>query len=211
MDHACSRCGAVVPDATPFCRECRAPQINVYLPEAAAPVTSAIPPAASLLVHARQFARRDAFLSALLGGLLSALLMVFPFSLFGLGMVAGGALAVTLYRRKQPQANPSLGAGALLGALSGFLGCSVFVVLTVAGAVLTDSGAKIKEKLFESLDQSAARSNEPQMQEVLQYLKSPEGFVVMVVVAVVFLLVLFLVFSSLGGAIGTTLGKKKRR
>ena len=154
----------------------------------------------------------QAFYAAMLGGMFSALIMNFLGGLLGLGFIGGGVVAVYAYRRRVPGAVLSLVSGAKLGAVSGLLGFVVFAVLLTLEVLLTHAGGKFYETIFESLNQTARNSDpqiQQQMQEMIQQLKTPEGFAVLMVFVGIVLCLIFVFFSVLGGAIGSSMTRRK--
>jgi hypothetical protein len=210
VEHACYQCGASVEDGTAFCPQCNAPQIRVgggELPsEPAAPLPSTITPVGPSAIQWSQ-----ALPSAAQAGLIAAVLMFIPFAGFGLGMAAAGVLAVLFYRRRTPIGEITPGMGARLGALSGTLGFGVFAVFTAIELLVFHSGGDLRAALLEAIQQSAARSADPQAQQLLEYLKSPAGLALMMGVGLAVMFVAFLIFSSLGGALGAVLLRRKGR
>ncbi len=135
--------------------------------------------------------------------------MIIPLGAFGLGMLAVGALSVLLYRRRNPAANLTPGMGARLGAVSGALGFGIFAILTSVEMLVFRSGGQLRAALLEAVQQSAARSSDPQAQQLLEYLKTPQGLALVMVLGLIVMFVAFLVFSSLGGALGAALLRRK--
>jgi len=126
-------------------------------------------------------------------------------------MAAAGVLSVLLYRRRIPSANLTPAMGARLGAASGALGFGIFAVLAALQMLVFRSGGQIRAALLEAIQQSAARSTDPQAQQAVEFLKSPQGFAVIMVVTLIVVFVVFVVLSSLGGALGAVLLRAKRR
>lgn len=142
---------------------------------------------------------------AIFAGLLEAL-----FSLFGVGLLAGGFLSVALYRRRRP-GTITAGMGARLGLVTGGLGFAIFSIIRGAGILIFHTGARLHQEMLQALDQAAARNPDPQAQAVLQYFKSPEGLTLVIALALVATFISFLLLSTLGGVLGgVTLGKKSR-
>ena len=135
--------------------------------------------------------------------------MIIPLGAFGLGMLAVGALSVLLYRRRNPAANLTPGMGGRLGAVSGALGFGIFAILTSVEMLVFRSGGQLRAALLEAVQQSAARSSDPQAQQLLEYLKTPQGLALVMVLGLIVMFVAFLVFSSLGGALGAALLRRK--
>ena len=149
--------------------------------------------------------------AAALAGLIAAVMMLIPIGAFGLGMLASGALAVMFYRRRNPVANVTPAMGARLGALSGTLGFGIFAIFTAAEMLIFRSGGQLRDALLQAIQQSAARSSDPQAQQILEYLKSPQGLLLMMVLGLVVMGLAFLIFSSLGGALAAALLRRKDR
>jgi hypothetical protein len=149
--------------------------------------------------------------AAALAGLIAAVMMMIPVGAFGLGMLAAGALSVMFYRRRNPAANVTPGMGARLGALSGALGFGVFAIFTAIEMLIFRSGGQLRDALLQAIQQSAARSSDPAAQQVLEYLKSPEGLALMMVLGFIMMGLAFLIFSSLGGALAAALLRRKDR
>jgi hypothetical protein len=199
-----------VEDGTPFCGQCNAPQIRVEGafaegPGGLGPAIQGVTPGATAIQWSQ------ALPSAALAGLIAAVLMFIPLGAFGLGMIAAGVLAVLFYRRRNPLASLSPGMGARLGALSGLLGFGIFAVFTSVEVVAFHSGGQLRAALLEAVQQSAARASDPQAQQILDYLKSPPGLALVMVLGLAFMFVVFLILSSLGGALGAMLLRHRNR
>lgn len=162
----------------------------------------------SLQVSALQWSY--ALPAAALAGLIAAVMMV-PVGAFGLGMLAAGALSVMFYRRQNPIASVTPGMGARLGALSGAFGFGTFSIFTAIEMLIFHSGGKLRDALLQAIQQSAARNSDPQAQQVLEYLKSPQGLALMMVLGLIMMGLAFLIFSSLGGALAGALLRRKDR
>jgi hypothetical protein len=212
VEHPCHKCGAAVEDGTAFCPQCNAPQIRVGPGETDAEVRSL----AESLSHPLPGGRAalewsQALPAAGFAGVIAALLMFIPLGAFGLGMTAGGILAVLFYRRRIPAAQITPAMGARLGAVSGALGFAVFAIFTAVAVLVFHSGGQLRAELLEAIQQSAARSSEPQAQQVLEYLKSPPGLALMMGLGLALMFLIFLILSSLGGALGAVLLRRKDR
>jgi ABC-type transport system involved in multi-copper enzyme maturation permease subunit len=149
--------------------------------------------------------------SAAIAGFVAAIIMMIPLGAFGLGMLAAGALAAVLYQRRNPTSILTPGMGAKLGAVSGALGFGIFAILTSASMLILHSGGQMRTALLDAVQQSVARNSDPQAQEVLEFLKTPPGLAWMMVFVLIVMFVAFLVFSSVGGALGAALLRRKHR
>jgi hypothetical protein len=126
----------------------------------------------------------------------------------GLGMLAAGLLSVVLYRRRCPLTRLTAGMGARLGALTGGLGFGVFAIMLALWTAVR-SGREIHDALLKIIQQYAAHG--PETQQVLDLFNTPEGFTVIMILTLVMILAAFLIFSSLGGALGAFLPRRKDR
>jgi hypothetical protein len=203
-----------VEDGLAFCPQCNAPQIRVAGAEALAPApefTAAAQVSPAAVAPSTGIQWSQAVPAAALAGLLVSFAIVIPLGAFGVGMAAAGVLSVLLYRRRIPSANLTPAMGARLGAASGALGFGIFAVLAALQMLVFRSGGQIRAALLEAIQQSAARSTDPQAQQAVEFLKSPQGFAVIMVVTLIVVFVVFVVLSSLGGALGAVLLRAKRR
>lgn len=212
MEHACYKCGSNVEDGIPFCPQCNAPQIRVEGASAEA-VSAAELAGVSLPDHHGGTAIQwsHALPSAALAGLIAAFLMFIPLGAFGLGMLAAGVLCVVFYRRRNPTSSLTPGIGARLGLVSGTLGFGIFAIFSAVGTLVFHTGGQLRAAMLEAIAQSAARSSDPQAQQIIEYLKTPPGLALMMGLSLGVVLVAFLILSSLGGAIGAAMMRRKDR
>jgi hypothetical protein len=148
--------------------------------------------------------------SALLGLLIALVLSLILRGALALGMLAAGFLSVYFYHRRNPLTGLTVGLGARLGAISGALG---FGILGIASAVATSvfhSGGEIREIMLKAVQQYASRNPDPQMQQILEFYNSRQGFVLMLMVGSIMMFILFLALSSMGGIIGAAVLKRKK-
>ncbi len=198
----------------PFCRQCNAPQIRVAVTEAIAPAEmipegfsprySAAPPSAS-------FSWPQALRAAALAGLLGIILMYILRQAFAVAMITSGFLSVYFYRRKNPFSRLTAATGALLGALSGVFGTLLLTVACSFVIFSVRSRGENHDAVMAALQQQMSRNPDPHAQQVLEYMKTPEGFTLIVVVLLVAMLIFFLILASLGGAIAAALTRRKQR
>jgi hypothetical protein len=215
VEYPCHQCGTAVEQGTAFCPQCRAPQIRVAVPETltSSPITSDQSASALPSYFGAPLATRIEWSQALpataLAGLIAAVLMMTPLAGFGLGMLIGGSLSVVFYRRRIPVVHVTPGMGARLGMASGILGGIIFVALLSIGTVLLRAWDNVRDKLIEVVNQTAARNPDPQTQQALEFFKSPDGIVLLLITALIGTLLAFVIFSGLGGALGAVLLRRK--
>ncbi len=126
-----------------------------------------------------------------------------------LAMLAAGFLCVVIYRRRCPAAHVSAGMGARLGALTGVLGFGV-VGITLALFTIFRSGKEIHDAFLNYIQQ-AGQASDPRFQQVIDLLNTPDGFTFVMIFSLIATLLIFMMFSSLGGAIGAFLLHRKER
>jgi hypothetical protein len=121
-----------------------------------------------------------------------------PLAWFFIATVAAGALAATLYARRSRLAL-TLAQGARLGMLGGLAGWVAWVTISVLMIVL--GGAQLVNSLREAVQKVVATSD-PRAREILT---TPGMMAVFIVLSMLFLLVLVLLCSAMGGMIGAKL------
>ena len=199
-------------DGTPFCKQCGAPQIRVLGIEpglTASPNLSdshespPLVPALRLPVAAPLSAGvqwSHALPGAAFGGAFSLLAAVIPYAIFGPAFMAGGAVAVILYRRHVKDRLPTPGTGAQIGAASGGFGFLFFAILAIATLVYRPE--ELRHGMLDSISQLVGRGYDPQrVQQVQELLKSPEGLIFFVAFGLFVMLLMFVAGSSIGGAL----------
>jgi hypothetical protein len=207
VEKSCYKCGANIEEGVPFCPHCGAPQIRVEAPVVEPSYEAAT---AAVQVAGRSGAVRwsDGLPSAALGGMIAAAAMVIPLGGFGLGIVAAGGLTVIFYQRRRPGDIMTTGMGARLGAATGAIGFGIFSIVMAAGTFMFHAGGQLRAKLLEAIEQSAARAPDSEARQMMETFKTPEGLALLFVASLIFLLAFFLLFSSLGGAVGGSFARR---
>ena len=208
MEHPCAKCGGSVSDGLPFCPQCKSPQIRVpgfeveqqagdvsgpAEPYAARRPLPAMPLSNAVLWH-------QALPSAVMGGLLSVAALFVPLAALGPAYALGGAAAVFIYRLRARSATVSTASGAKIGAASGGFGFAVVAIITIGTYVYHADDLR---KLFSDLiNQAAAHGSDPQaVQQALELLRTQEGLGAFVTFLLSVLLFMFVLASSVGGAL----------
>ncbi len=213
MDYSCYRCHTPLEPGNVFCPHCRAPLIRVPV-EAVAVATApgvdapAIPPHPAAKPGSIDW--NHGLPAAAMAGLIAATLMVFPFAGFGLGMILAGGLAALFYRRRAPYAMLTPGTGMRLGIITGLIGFGIYTVFFTVVFVFTGT-EKLRGILLEQLSKSAVASSDPQYLQALEYFKTPQGLALALILGLVTLLVIFLIFSAAGGALGALWVRRRQR
>jgi len=215
MQRACYKCGASVEEGTPFCSHCNAPQIRVVGPETLGTPGPVMPQAAieQYASHAvpppSAIEWPQALPSAGIALLVAILITVVSKSAW-LAMLAAGFLCVLIYRRRCPTAHVSAGMGARLGALTGVLGFGIVGVMLALFTIFR-SGKEIHDAFLSYVQQNAGQASDPRFQQVIDLLNTPDGFTFVMIFSLIATLLIFTMFSSLGGAIGAFLLHRKER
>jgi hypothetical protein len=214
VEHPCYKCGASVEDGVPFCSRCNAPQIRVagVEPLTAAGTTSQVstPQSESTVLPLPSVLEWPQVLPSAGISLLAAIFLILLGMPAGFGMLAAGFLSVVLYRRRCPATHVTPGIGARLGAITGVLGFGVLAVILALWTAFR-SGKEMHDALLNYIQQYAAHSSDPHMQQVLDLFNTPEGFTFIMILTLSLTFVAFLIFSSMGGAIGAFLLHRKER
>jgi hypothetical protein len=228
MEHACHQCGAAVEEGTAFCRQCGAPQIRVataHEEPASPPLPPGTPDDAQPPAQPVELGRpgpepaapprvewSQALPAAATAGVVLALAWVVPAVGFALWMVAGGLVGVAFYRHRVPGGILTPRMGARIGAIAGLFGFGVFVLVVAVNLLFGGSG-KFRELLQQIMHQAIARNPDPRAQQAMQQLMTPAGLAFLVTFGIIVFLIVFLLFSSAGGALGAWLigGKGRQR
>jgi len=147
-------------------------------------------------------------LPALLAGLVLGVLSSLPIvsagnCCCGLWFVTAGVLAAWLMQQNQPFPI-ALGDGALVGLLTGVVGTAVWAVLYFPLLAITGVWQRqFAERLLDS-----ARDLPPNFREILESSRGAGGMFIGLIVGGLFMLVVGVAFSTLGGLLGALLFKK---
>jgi hypothetical protein len=134
----------------------------------------------------------DKLKPALLGGLVTGILSVIPIvsSCCCLWAIVGGVLASFLYI-KSSTSPVSAGEGAGLGAMAGAIGALVYLIIGLPIALIFGIG---------QMEQAVRRSG----------VEIPLGGIALALLSVFFVIVLILIFSTLGGILGVPIFEKRK-
>ena len=220
VEHSCHQCHSAVPDASPFCPNCSAPQIRFAAREiASVPVLVAAGlPGASISVEASptngqsqpKLDRRAAFRAAMNAGIVAAVLSLIPVKgSFAFALPFAGFLCVLLYRRYGKGEDPSPGLGFRLGVWAGLAGFAILMVLTVISTLGFHAQNELRNTLIEAVQQAQSRYTDPQSRETLAEFLTPGGLAILMVLGSAFTCVFFAVLSGVGGAVSAALLHRK--
>ena len=238
MDHPCYRCQADIPEGTTFCPHCGAPQIRVSPPESDAtpapmPTPNAPPlPGGNSTTPSSSFSWNQAdgphaappgqvrwdlaWKGALLCGVGAAILTAIPVVSVGccLWMLGAGALAVSFYRRSVPGTVITPGMGMKIGALTGLFGWLLNAVVTALSFVVGRTSGDMRQLMEEQMKKQLAGSPDPKMQQAMQqivnWISTPQGMATMIVLVLIFMGVVFLFITAAGGALGASMSGRRR-
>lgn len=213
MEQPCYKCGQVLDEGRPFCPHCGAPQIRVLVVEPAAagafgeiastsPPPVALPASETVPVLAVSGPWSQALKPSALAAIVTTVLMFLGLHPL-VAMFSAGFLAVVFYRQAGSGVAISAGSGGKLGALGGFF-CFAFLALLVAfAAMVPELRAKFRDEVLANAQKwSAAHGGDAQVQAALDQMKTPEGFVMMLIFGGILLLACSIVLGALGGALG---------
>jgi hypothetical protein len=220
MEQPCYKCGQPVEEGVAFCPHCAAPQIRVVLPEPAALAVAAdgaaagaaaLPASDITPVLAVPMVWSRAIGPCAMAALLASAAMVLKLMVPLIAALAAGFLAVAFYRRRNPEVAINTGAGARLGALCGLLCFGMTSVFEALAVATLNKGDEIRRTMLDAIQQTAARYPDPQFQPGLDFMRSPGGLVFMMVFALIFGFLVFLLLGTAGGALGgVMLGRRNR-
>ncbi len=236
VEHPCYRCQAEIPEGTAFCPHCGAPQIRVILPESEpqwtpgpTPDISAqappqpTPPPSSAWSQGSPYPplpgaiRWDlAWKGALLCGVGAALLTAIPIVSVGccLWMLGAGALSVSLYQKRMPEALITPGMGMKLGALAGLFGFMVNSVVSTVSFLTLRSRGDFRHAMEQQMQKQMAANPDPKVQEMMQrmveWMSTPQGAATLIVLFLLIMGAIFVLFTAAGGALGASMFRQRR-
>jgi hypothetical protein len=216
MEEPCYKCGQMLEEGRVFCPHCRAPQIRVAIadPVAAIPADSPVQPGqltASQTVPVLVVPMRwdQAAQPCAVAALIAAIGMVLKLIALPIALIGAGFLAVAVYRRRNPEVVLHARAGARVGAICGFFCFGITAILGALRVTILHEGTQvwaevgqIRADVLKSLQQRAGSYSAQQLQQSLDFVRSPTGLVVMLVGLAIFTLILFILMGMLGGALG---------
>lgn len=221
MERPCYKCGQAVEEGVAFCPHCSAPQIRVVIaePVTAPPVSAAAVsangsmalPESQILPGTPLPVRWSASVKpCALAAVVATMLMALGLNPF-VAMASVGVLAVVFYRPRQLGTARGAGLGARLGALSGLLWFGMSAILQGLFVAVLHKGPEIRDEVLKKVQQTAPNTNDPQVQAMFDYFKTPGGLTVMIALALLFAFVAALALGTLGGALaGTFLSRRNK-
>jgi hypothetical protein len=206
-----------VDDNSAFCPTCEAAQVHATSKEysrspvsVAADGTPALIGAASLPGIGASADAHAKLRSAVYGAIVAAVLsLIQPGASFILALPLGGFLSVLLYRRRSVGDDAMPRAGFRLGALTGLFGFGRLILLTAVGTLAFHAQDDMHAQMVQIIHQAQARNPDPQAHQVFDYFMTPQGMAFMMIVGFVFMCILFVLLSGVGGAISASLLRRK--
>jgi hypothetical protein len=225
MEEPCYKCGQMLEEGRVFCPHCRAPQIRVAVaePVSAIPADTAVQPgqltaSETVPIIAVPMRWDQAAQPCAVAALIAAIGMVLRLIVPIIAVIGAGFLAVALYRRRNPEIALRARTGARLGAVCGFFCFGITAILGALRVSILHEGAQvraavgeIRAALLQNLQQQASRYSAQQLQQSLDFVRSPTGLVLMLVFFFIVALILCILIGMLGGALGGVgMGRRDR-
>jgi len=158
-----------------------------------------------------------AWRGALLCGVGAAILSAIPLVSIGccLWLLGAGALSVSLYQKRLPGIVITPGMGMKVGALAGAFGFVVNAIVTTVSFVTLRSTGDFRKAMEDQMQRQMASNPDPKVQAMMQqmfdWMSSPQGAATLIVVALLFIGIVFVVFCAAGGALGASMFRGGRR
>jgi len=153
----------------------------------------------------------------MLCGVAAAILTSIPFVSIGcfLWMLGAGAMCVNLYRRQVPGTVITPAMGMRIGALSGVVGFVVHAIVTTAAFVGRRGSGEFQQAMQDQMKKQMASAPDPKTQEMMQrmvdWMSTAQGAATMIILALIFMGVIFLLFTAAGGAMGASMTRGHRQ
>jgi hypothetical protein len=223
MEQPCYKCGQTVEQGVPFCPHCAAPQIRVVIAEPAppplafAPATaadSAVLPASQTVpvpVLALPMQWSQALKPCALAAVIAFLIFLLSQSVV-VAMLAAGFLAVIFNGQRRSGIPLRASEAAKLGALAGILCSGVLSLLMAFAVTVPDARSKMQDQYIESAQKFAAWfPADSNLQALIDQLRTPRGFAMVLIETCVVLFLLSIVVAGLGGILGRTILSRRDR
>ena len=106
------------------------------------------------------------------------------------------------------------GMGMRLGALSGAIGFVVNAIVTTAAFVGRRGSGEFQQAMQEQMKKQMASTSDPKVQEMMQrmvgWMSTPQGSATMILLVLLFMGVVFILFTAAGGALGASMTGSRR-
>lgn len=204
-------------DNSPFCPACEAAQVRTTPKADLRPAivvaaggtpsfSSSVPLAKNPENMDARTELRSAFYAAIIGALLNAVLtLIQPRAGFVLALPLSGFLSVLLFRRLSRGSETSAPKGFRIGAFTGLFVFGLSMIVIAISTLAVHGESDTHAQVMQIVQQAQARNPDPQARQAFEYFMTPQGMAVMMIIGFIFMAVLFIVLSGLGGAISASL------
>ena len=125
-------------------------------------------------------------------------------------ILAAGFFAARLYRRNVAHSVLTPGMGMKLGALTGLFGALPIAIMSLASFAAIRTSTEMRQAIEEQMRKQMPANADPKLQEMMQnmlaWVSTPQGAATMAA----FLLLVFVVLSAVGGALGASLSGRRQ-
>jgi len=125
-------------------------------------------------------------------------------------ILAAGFFAARLYRRNVAHSVLTPGMGMKLGALTGLFGALPIAIMSLASFAAIRTSTEMRQAIEEQMRKQMPANADPKLQEMMQnmlaWVSTPQGAATMAA----FLLLVFVVLSAAGGALGASLSGRRQ-
>lgn len=127
---------------------------------------------------------------------------------FLVALPVAGVICVRIFRKRTRSEVVPARTGFRLGALAGLFGSGIFLLITAAGTLVLHAENEMRDAIIQSIHQAQARATDAQAREALNYLLSPQGLLVMMIVGAIFVTIVFVLLGGLGGVLAASTSRK---
>ena len=122
---------------------------------------------------------------------------------------------MSLYQKRVPGTLITPGMGMRVGALTGAFGFVVNAIVSTISFLTLRSSGDFRKAMEDQMQKQMASNPDPKVQAMMQqmfdWMTTPQGAATIIVLALLFVGVFYVVFSAAGGALGASMFRGSRR
>jgi len=146
---------------------------------------------------------RPALIGGVFIGVISAIPVINIINCFCCaGVIAGGILAVHLYKKNLGPVEMQYSDGVIIGLMAGASGA---LISTIIESAIGQSAGEVVNKLLDAYPEIP-----PEVEDILLQIQSTQGDLFFIIIGLIFALIIYSIFGVLGGVIAVSIFKKNK-